>query len=107
VHLAVTARPDLVLVTDAVATDERVVHARDGAAYLDDGTLAGSVLTMDRAVSNVVGLGVPVAMAVALATANPAHVLGVPDRGQLSAGARGDVVVLDPSTAAVRDVVSA
>jgi N-acetylglucosamine-6-phosphate deacetylase len=106
VHLAATARPDLVLVTDAVAVDGGVVHARDGAAYLTDGTLAGSALTMARAVQHVASLDVPVASAVAMASTNPARLLGLGDRGQLSAGARADVLVLDPISLAVREVVS-
>jgi N-acetylgalactosamine-6-phosphate deacetylase len=104
VRIATTARPDLVLVSDAVAVDGRSVLARDGAAYLTDGTLAGSTLTMERAVRNVVALGVPVARAVAMASTNPARVLGCGDRGHLRAGARADVNVLDPETLAVTPV---
>ena len=58
VKLALDARADAVLVTDAVATEPPVVE-RDGAAYLADGTLAGSTLTMDAVLRNVVSIGVP------------------------------------------------
>jgi len=105
VHVALRTRPDLVLVSDAVAVDGRVVLERDGAAYLPDGTLAGSTLTMDRAVQNVVRAGAPVEQAVAMATTNPARVLGLADRGRLVPGARADVVVLDPVSLAVRPAV--
>ena len=91
------------LVTDAVATTAPVTE-RDGAAYMPDGTLAGSVLTMLDAVQRVVALDVPVATAVRHATGNPAAVLGATDRGRLAPGARADVVALDPETLAVRGV---
>ena len=48
-------RKDCILVTDAVAVGVeyfgQAVTDRDGAAYLEDGTLTGSTLTMDRAVT--------------------------------------------------------
>jgi N-acetylglucosamine-6-phosphate deacetylase len=103
VKLALTARADAVLVTDAVATEPPVVE-RDGAAYLADGTLAGSTLTMDVALRNAVSLGLPVPSAVRHVSANPARVLGLADRGRISPGARADLVALDPDTLAVRTV---
>jgi N-acetylglucosamine-6-phosphate deacetylase len=70
---------DCVLVTDAVATGVRSfgqwVDDRDGAAYLEDGTLTGSTLTMARAVENVVAWGWPVERAHAAATTRPARLL--------------------------------
>ena len=70
-ELALGARPDAVLVTDAVAAVAPVV-AHDGAAYLPDGTLAGSTLTMIDAVQRVAGLGFSPAAAVRYATGNAA-----------------------------------
>ncbi len=58
-------------------------------------TLAGSVLTMDRAVSVLAEAGVPLPEAVAAATATPARVIGEPNRGRLGPGAEADLVVLD------------
>jgi len=103
VRLALVARPDAVIVTDAVAIAPPVV-ARDGAAYLPDGTLAGSTLTMLDAVQRVAALGVPAATAIRHATSNPAIVIGASDRGRLAPGARADVVALDPDTLARRGV---
>ncbi|HZX00399.1 MAG TPA: N-acetylglucosamine-6-phosphate deacetylase [Trueperaceae bacterium] len=103
---ALAAKPGkLLLITDAIRaaglsdgeTDlggQRVTVVR-GAARLADGTLAGSVLTMDKAVRNAVASGLSVAAAVALATAVPADYLGLNDRGRLVEGARADLVVLD------------
>jgi N-acetylglucosamine-6-phosphate deacetylase len=103
VKLALGARPDAVLVTDAVATAPPVI-ARDGAAYLPDGTLAGSTLTMVDAVQRVAALGVAVPAVIRHATGNPAAAIGAADRGRLAPGARADVLALDPGTLAVRGV---
>jgi N-acetylglucosamine-6-phosphate deacetylase len=103
VRLALGARADAVLITDAVATTVDAVE-REGAAYLPDGTLAGSVLTMERALQNVLSTGISNATAVRYATANPARVLGASDRGRVAPGARADLVALDPQTLAVRSV---
>jgi N-acetylglucosamine-6-phosphate deacetylase len=76
----------------------------DGAARLTDGTIAGSTLSMDDAVRNVVGLGVPVERAVQMASEIPADVLGLTDRGRIEPGARADLVALDARSLAVRAV---
>jgi N-acetylglucosamine-6-phosphate deacetylase len=103
VKLALNARADAVLVTDAVATEPPVLE-REGAAYLPDGTLAGSTLTMDVVLANVASIGVPVAHAVRHTGANPARLLGLHDRGRVAPGTRADLVALDPDTLAVRAV---
>jgi N-acetylglucosamine-6-phosphate deacetylase len=72
--------------------------ARDGAARLaTTGTLAGSTLTMDAAVRRaVVECGLPIEVASAAASANPARVLGIGDRcGAIAVGHDADLVVLD------------
>jgi N-acetylglucosamine-6-phosphate deacetylase len=68
----------------------------DGAPRLPDGTLAGSALTMDAAIRNVVGLGVPLATAVSAASTRPAELLGLADRGAIAPGRRADLVALSP-----------
>ncbi len=95
--------PDrLVLVTDAVAWevanlgDGETLQIVDGAPRLADGTLAGSILTMDRAVRLCVGAGVPLAAALAAASTNPARVMHLGDRGVLDPGRRADLVLLGP-----------
>jgi N-acetylglucosamine-6-phosphate deacetylase len=93
-------RGGVVLVTDAVGWrsrgigDIRIRH--DGTApRLADGTLAGSALTMDRAVANVVTVcGVSLEDAVAAASTTPAALLGLDDRGALAPGRRADIVAL-------------
>jgi len=64
-----------------------------------DGKLAGSVLTLDRAVRNVMKF-VPCHLvdALRLATVNPARVIGISDtHGTLAAGRIADIVVLTPA----------
>ena len=90
-----------VLVTDAVAwrgspVGPMQVHMAAGAPRLADGTLAGSALTMDRAVRNVVEhCDVSLADAVAAASTVPARLLGLDDRGEIAVGRRADLVALD------------
>jgi N-acetylglucosamine-6-phosphate deacetylase len=67
----------------------------DRAPRLADGTLAGSVLRMDRAVANTVAAGVGLAEAVAAATRIPADLIGRPDLGRLTPGAAADLAWLD------------
>ncbi len=84
-----------VLVTDAVATGSTPVDG--GPPRMADGTLVGSVLTMDRAVANTVrAAGVAVADAVAAASTTPARLLGLDDRGAIAPGRRADLVALGP-----------
>ncbi|MCX7623591.1 MAG: N-acetylglucosamine-6-phosphate deacetylase [Thermomicrobium sp.] len=66
-------------------------------ARLADGTIAGSLLTTDRALRNLVELvGVPLEQAVRMLTETPAHVLGLAGRtGRLAPGYDADLVVLD------------
>jgi N-acetylglucosamine-6-phosphate deacetylase len=61
-----------------------------------EGNLAGSTLTLDRALRNVVGLGASLQDAVRMLTVNPATLLGVEfKKGALRAGADADIVLLD------------
>jgi N-acetylglucosamine-6-phosphate deacetylase len=61
-----------------------------------DGKLAGSTLTLDRALRNIVALGVPLAEALSMLTANPARLLGLEKKkGALVPGADADLVLLD------------
>lgn len=61
-----------------------------------EGKLAGSTLTLDRALRNIVGLGVPLVDAVRMLTVNPATLLGIEfKKGALRVGADADIVLLD------------
>ena len=108
-RLAAACKRNVALISDAIAIDASWAAARgvrevDGAPRLPDGTLAGSILTMDRAVRNMVSIGVDPPRAIEMATMIPAELLGLDDRGALAAGKRADVVALDPDTLEVRAV---
>jgi N-acetylglucosamine-6-phosphate deacetylase len=61
-----------------------------------EGKLAGSTLTLDRALRNVVALGVPLPDALRMLTLNPATLLGVEfKKGTLRTGADADIILLD------------
>ena len=62
---------------------------------LPDGTLAGSSLTMDQALRNLVGLGLEIADASLRVSTYAADYMGLSERGRLVAGAWADLVVLD------------
>jgi len=93
------------LVTDAMAAagmgDGRFslgaseVRAENGVVTRDDGTLAGSTLTMIDAVRNLHGLGVELEDAFAAASEVPARIAGRPELGRVRIGAPADLVVLD------------
>jgi len=61
-----------------------------------EGRLAGSTLTLDRALRNIVKLGIPLADAVKMLTLNPATLLGIEfKKGALRTGADADIVLLN------------
>jgi N-acetylglucosamine-6-phosphate deacetylase len=101
------ARNRFALVTDATAAaglgegtyrlGEVELHVRGGAVRRQDGTLAGSALTMPEAVANLVSLGVPLAEAVSAATHVPARLVGHEELADLRPGVPADLVVLDGS----------
>ena len=85
----------------------QTIHIRDSAAFLDDGTLAGSTLTMDRAFRNVVTLmGRSVVEAATMCSTTPAVQLGLQDQGTIAPGGQADLVVLDRDFRVVRTFVA-
>lgn len=72
----------------------QAVTVQGGQARLRDGTLAGSVLTMDAAVRQAVAAGVPLREAVGMATLAPARAAGLRGVGRLAPGCAADVVAL-------------
>ena len=75
----------------------QTVYVKNGEARLEDGTLAGSVLRMNRAVQNMVEkVGVPYTQAVDYATINPARMIGIDkEAGSIKVGKRADFTVLN------------
>ena len=95
------------LVTDSIgsaglkdgryAFEEQEVHVAGGSARLADGTLAGSTLSMDRAVLNFgAAAGISWERASVAATSVPADVLGLSGtKGRIAAGFDADLVAFD------------
>jgi N-acetylglucosamine-6-phosphate deacetylase len=77
----------------------------DGAVRLADGTLAGSVLTMDSAVRNLVRSGAALADAVHAASTAPARLLGRYDLGVLRPAVAANIAVLNDELEVERTVV--
>jgi len=81
---------------------------RGGAPCLDDGTLCGSILTMNRAIMNMRRYtGAPLEEIIALATINPARVLGLDgQKGALAPGRDADLVIFDDDLAVKTTVIN-
>ena len=72
------------------------VMVSGGICRNSEGKLAGSTLTLDRALRNIIALGIPLADAVRMLTLNPATLLGIEfKKGSLRTGADADIVLLD------------
>ncbi|MFC0430200.1 N-acetylglucosamine-6-phosphate deacetylase [Kutzneria buriramensis] len=100
------AGPRVALVTDAVAAagmppgryrlgGADVLLTEAGVPRSPDGTIAGSALTLDRAVRNIVSLGVSEQDALIAATRTPADVIGEKWLGRIAPGAVADLVWWD------------
>ena len=104
IKVALRAIPHLYCVTDSTAATgmpdgdymlgRHRVQKCMGGVRLPDGTLAGSTLTMDQALRNLVGLGLELADASRRVSTNAADYLGETERGRLAPGAYADMVVL-------------
>jgi len=75
-----------------------------GGVRLPDGTLAGSTLTMDEALRNLVALGLTLQEASLRVSTHAANYLGLTDRGRLAEGAYADLVTLDAALRLTRVV---
>ena len=110
------AIPNLYGVTDATAgagmpdgvyrLGRHTVAKKDGAMRLPDGTLAGSALTLDQGLRNLVAIGLPLAEAARRLSTLPAAWIGAEDRGVLRVGAAADWVMLDAELSVRRTVIA-
>jgi N-acetylglucosamine-6-phosphate deacetylase len=73
------------------------VYVKEGAARLEDGTLAGSTLTLNKAVYNMVHMvNIPLEDAVRMASLNPARAIGVDNKkGSIEIGKDADLIIFD------------
>jgi N-acetylglucosamine-6-phosphate deacetylase len=103
----VKGRDRVILITDSIRgagmpdgeyrIDERLIFVREGMAVLPDGTLAGSILTMDKALYTFMkATGEPVDNVWRASSLNAARAIHVSARkGSLEAGKDADVVLVD------------
>jgi N-acetylglucosamine-6-phosphate deacetylase len=119
ISLVATVAPErLVLMTDAIGATGTApgrhrlgpleVQVANGRAVLvgHEETVAGSVLTMDRALALTVQVaGVPLLTALQATSLHPAKVLGERGKGRLEPGADADMVVLDDDLALVGTII--
>ena len=99
----------VILITDAIRAagltegdyvlDERSIHIQNGAVRLPDGTLAGSVLTMERALQNIcAATRRSLEEMWVTSSLNAARAIGVSSqKGSLEVGKDADLVLLDES----------
>jgi N-acetylglucosamine-6-phosphate deacetylase len=75
---------------------EMEVTVSGGVCRNSEGKLAGSALTLDRSLRNIVKLGIPLGDALRMLTFNPAKLLGIEfKKGSLRAGADADILLFD------------
>ena len=82
------------------------VEVRDGRCE-SHGKLAGSVLTLDKAVRNAMAFAkISLQNSIQMATLNPARVLGIEGhKGSLRAGADADIAVFSPGGEVLQTIV--
>lgn len=111
---ALRAIPGLYGVTDAVAAagmpdgpyhlGRHTIFKQGNAVRLADGSLAGSVLTVDQALRNLLSLGLGLEEASRRLSGIPAEYLGLTDRGRIAVGMAADLVVVDAAGTLLRVV---
>lgn len=93
----------VILISDSIATGKKItlgglkVYIKNGQARLENGRLAGSLLSLHQAIKNVMEFAdINLRDAVKMTTLNPARLLGIQDRkGSLEVGKDADIVIFD------------
>ncbi len=106
------AAPRVILVTDGIsATDcapgqhklgKWLVSVDEHSARLEDGTLAGSILSADQSVRNLLQWGIPLRQIVHSWCESPAKRFGLMEYGRIERGYFADLVELDPEYRVLR-----
>jgi N-acetylglucosamine-6-phosphate deacetylase len=85
----------------------RTIRVSDQAALLEDGTLAGSTLTMDRAFRNIVTMfDMSITQAAMMCSTTPARAMGLTRFGVIAEGNIADLVVLDRAFRVTRTLIA-
>lgn len=107
-NLVTDAMTALGMPPGAYVLGDQTVQVTETDARLADGTLAGSVLSLDQALRNLMTFaGVNLAQVLPLVTERPASLLGQADTlGRVAQGAQADLVLLDPAHQVVLTMVA-
>lgn len=105
IELALKNIPNIYFVSDSTAATgmpdgeytlgSQNVRKCQGGVRLDDGTLAGSSLTLDVALRNLISIGLDLKDASKRLSSIPAKLVGITDRGNLKVGNFSDFIILD------------
>ena len=107
----------IVLITDSmqaaglgdgefIRPGNRKIFVKDGAARLESGNLAGSVLTLNQAVVNATKfLDIPLLQAVQMASLNAARSTGISDIGKIIEGNKADLIIHDTSMKIIHAII--
>jgi N-acetylglucosamine-6-phosphate deacetylase len=118
IAIAAKGRDRIMAITDATSVaglgpgaqgrlGGRVIRAGGAAAYLEDGTLAGSAATMDELFRFLVSrCDQSLVDAAHMCATTPAAALGLSDRGAITVGASADLTVLDRGHHVIRTIVA-
>ena len=114
---AMKGAENIILVTDAMRAQgvgegvftlgSQTVHVKGNEARLNSGVLAGSVLSMNKALENMMLFsGCSLLEASQMASLNPARKLGLKEVGTIEAGKKADMVILDSCYQVVKTLIS-
>lgn len=73
----------------------RKVIIKDGVARTEDGTLAGSTISMIKAIRNILKIGFPLRETIRMATTTPCNAMGLRGIGKISRGYKADFVIMN------------
>ena len=106
----------IMLVTDSISgtalgdgsyrLGSQMIIIRGGVARLRNGTLAGSTLTMIRAVKNIVKIGEPLRDAIRMSTLTPSKAMGVKGIGKIAKGYKADFIILNKKLEVVETYIN-
>ncbi len=107
IHMMFSAMPErIILISDSInptglsdgsyTAGGLPIEVKNGKAYLSDGTLAGSTITLFDAVKNAVHFRIPLEQALNAATVLPAKAVGLADKiGSIACGRTADLLIVD------------
>ncbi len=107
VFLVTDAMPPVGTTLTAFRLNDKTILVKDGGCYAEDGTIAGSVLSMNVAVRTIhEQAGIPLNQAIAMGTMIPARAIGAAGKkGTLVTGNDADIVICTPKMQVIKTIV--